>query len=144
MDIPYRREQSAGYLVNWAGRLFVRAVERRLLGGTAGQMPVYFALLESSAMSQKDLARWAAVEQPTMANTLARMQRDGLVVSSPDREDRRSTRISLTKLGQQRAKQAMESAQAVNALGLGALKPAERELFLDMLRRMVAKLDADS
>jgi len=40
MDVPYRREQSAGYLTNHAARLFVRAIERRLAGGTAGPMPV--------------------------------------------------------------------------------------------------------
>eukprot|EP01035_Chromulina_nebulosa_P012954 gene12954-17251_t len=79
MDSTYRRETSAGYLTNWAARLLTRSLERRLAGGGAGQMPVFFALIDGVAQTQADLARDAAVEQPTMANTLQRMERDGLV-----------------------------------------------------------------
>jgi DNA-binding MarR family transcriptional regulator len=143
MDGAYRRESSAGYLVNWAGRLFVRSLERRLKGGSAGTMPVFFALIDGTTHTQKELAHWAAVEQPTMANTLSRMERDGLIVRSPDPADRRSALISLTKLGQQRAKEALTAAMETNEIGMSAFKPAEREVFLDMLRRLVARLDAD-
>ncbi|MEQ1900268.1 MAG: MarR family transcriptional regulator [Devosia sp.] len=145
MELPYRREQSAGYLTNWAARLFVRALERRLTGGGGGSgtMPVYFALNEGGALSQKALARWAAVEQPTMANTLDRMERDGLVSRAPDPDDGRSMLISLTPLGRERATESLTVARKVNALGLSALKPAEREPFLDMLGRIVAALEAD-
>ena len=144
MDMSYKREQSAGYLINWAGRLFVRAIERRLAGGNAGPMPVFFALVDGSTLSQMDLARWASVEQPTMANTLNRMERDGLIVRTPDPDDKRSALIGLTKLGRQRANEAMASAAEVNGLGLSALKPQEREIFFDMLRRVIGKLETDS
>ena len=37
--MSYIRETSAGYLTNWAARLFARAIERRLAGGApAGLM----------------------------------------------------------------------------------------------------------
>ncbi|MBI4921345.1 MAG: MarR family transcriptional regulator [Devosia nanyangense] len=139
----YRREQSAGYLVNWAGRLFASAIERRLTGGNAGPMPVFFALIDGGTLPQKELARLAAVEQPTMANTLNRMERDELVVRRSDPEDGRSVLFTLTKLGRQRAAQAMAAAIEVNAMALSPLTPAEREAFLDMLRRVIAMLDAD-
>lgn len=143
MDMSYRREDSAGYLVNWAGRLFVRGIERRLAGGTAGPMPVFFALADGGTLSQTALARWASVEQPTMANTLNRMERDGLIVRTPDPTDRRSALVGLTKLGRQRAAEALTSAQEVNALALSGLKPAERDVFLAMLRRVIASLESD-
>ena len=44
MHMSYVRETSAGYLTNWAARLFARAIERRLAGGNSGPMPVFFAL----------------------------------------------------------------------------------------------------
>jgi len=144
MDMSYQREESAGYLVNWAGRLFVRAIERRLAGGNAGPMPVFFALLNEHALTQKELAAWAVVEQPTMANTLKRMERDGLIVRTPNLSDARSTLISLTKLGKQRATEAMAAAAEVNSLALTGLKPAERELFFAMLRRVAENLEVDS
>jgi MarR family transcriptional regulator for hemolysin len=143
MDMTYQRQESAGYLTNLAGRLFVRAIERRLAGGNAGPMPVFFALADGGTLSQTALARWATVEQPTMANTLNRMERDGLIVRTPDPADRRSALVGLSKLGLQRAHEALASGQEVNALALAGFKPAERELLFDMLRRVAANLERD-
>jgi DNA-binding MarR family transcriptional regulator len=145
METPYRRERSAGYMTNWTARLYARALERRLPnGGGSGSMPVFFALLEKDGRSQRDLARWAAVEQPTMANTLNRMERDGLIARTPDPGDGRSALVSLTRSGRQTALQAMSVAAEVNVLGMSALKPAERDTYLDMLRRIADVLSADS
>jgi DNA-binding MarR family transcriptional regulator len=143
MDAPRDTMGSIGYLTNLAGRLLVRALERRLKGGSAGPMPVFLALNDGKALPQKELARLAAVEQPTMANTLSRMDRDGLVAGEPDPNDRRSTLLRLTRLGRERADAALTAAGEVNALALSALKPAERAQFLDMLKRVIATLEAD-
>lgn len=142
--MSYVRESSAGYLTNWAARLFARAIERRLAGGNSGPMPVFFALQDGSAMTQKALAQLAAVEQPTMANTLNRMERDGLVMRTPDPNDRRSAQVSLTPLGLERAKAAFVSAIEVNGIATEALQPEEREAFYGMMRRIIAALERDS
>ena len=144
MEMSYKREDSAGYLTNWAGRLFVRAIERRLAGGNAGPMPVFFALAEGEALSQSALARWATVEQPTMANTLNRMERDGLIERTPDPDDGRSALVKLTRLGMQRAHEALASAREVNAIALAGLKSAEREALFGMLRRIANNLERDA
>ncbi|OEO31349.1 hypothetical protein VW23_016850 [Devosia insulae DS-56] len=142
--MSYVRETSAGYLTNWAARLFARAIERRLAGGNSGPMPVFFALQDGGAMTQKELALLAAVEQPTMANTLNRMERDGLVQRTPDPNDRRSARVSLTPLGLERARAAFVSAIEVNGIATDALQPEEREQFYGMLRRIIAALERDA
>lgn len=139
----YERGKSAGYLTNWAARLFVRAIERRLEGGSAGPMPVFFALLSEGSLSQKDLASWASVEQPTMANTLNRMERDGLIARTPDPKDGRSALITLTAVGRQRAEQAMAAAAEVNTLAFSGLTPAERESYFELISKMIEKLDLD-
>ena len=141
--MTYVRETSAGYLTNWAARLFARALERRLVGGNSGPMPVFFALQDGRAMTQKALAQLAAVEQPTMANTLNRMERDGLIVRTPDPNDRRSALVSLTPLGLERTVGAFEAAVEVNGIATNALKPEEREVFYGMMRRIVAALERD-
>ena len=143
MEVEAFRTRSAGYLVNLAGRLFVRALERRLAGRSAGAMPVFLALTEHAALSQAALAKWATVEQPTMANTLKRMERDGLIERVPDPADGRSALVSLTADGRERAREALAAGRKIHTLALSALAPAEREIFLDMLRRVIAKLDAD-
>lgn len=141
--MSYDRKTSAGYLTNWAARLFARALERRIIGSSSGPMPVFFALQDGSALSQKELVQLAAVEQPTMAATLNRMERDGLIVRTPDPTDGRSSRVSLTPLGRQRAEAAFKIAVEVNAIATGALEPEERELFYDMIRRVIAVLERD-
>jgi MarR family transcriptional regulator for hemolysin len=141
--MTYDRTTSAGYLTNWAARLFARALERRIIGSSSGPMPVFFALQDGGALSQKELVQQAAVEQPTMAATLNRMERDGLIVRTPDPRDGRSSLVSLTPLGLERAEAAFKFAVEVNAIANRALKPEERALFYDMMRRIIATLEKD-
>ena len=140
----YERETSIGYMTNWAARLFVRAIERRLSGGNAGPMPVFLALSDGRAMTQTALAQQASVEQPTMARTLSRMERDGLIARTPDPNDRRSALVRLTEFGRTRADQAFASALEVNGIAAGALSEAELATYLELVRRIVAALERDS
>ncbi len=143
MDDSYDRNTSGGYVTNRAARLFIRALDRRLANGSAGQMPVFLALIDGAAHTQTELARIAAVEQPTMANTLGRMERDGLIARTPDPDDRRSSRVGLSKLGRKRAGEAMEAALAVNEAAFAPLSAAERKSFFELLHRVIAALEAD-
>jgi MarR family transcriptional regulator, transcriptional regulator for hemolysin len=139
------RRRSAGYMTNWAARQFARAIDRRLkpAGLSSGQMPVLFALACGAALTQKALAELAAIEQPTMAATLARMERDGLVERRRDPTDGRSALVSLTPKAIEKA-EALEAAIAsVNDAALADLDEAERALFLTMLERMIGALDRE-
>ncbi len=139
------RNKSAGYMTNWAARLFARAIDRRLkpLGLSSAHMPVMFALGDGREMSQKALAQAASIEQPTMAATLSRMERDGLVQRRPDPGDRRAMLFSLTPQAAEKADAVHAAAVEVNARALSALAPQERDAFLGMLARVVAGLGED-
>lgn len=139
------RDRSAGYMTNWAARLFARAIDRRLkpLGLSSAHMPIMFALGDGREMSQKALAQAAAIEQPTMAATLSRMERDGLMQRRPDPGDRRAMLFSLTPQAAEKVDAVHAAAVEVNALALAGLAPQEREAFLGMLARVVAGLDED-
>lgn len=65
--------------------VFGRALNRRLtaVGLSVGQWPVLLALLEEDGLTQSELSRRLDIEQPTTANTLQRMQRDGLIHREP-------------------------------------------------------------
>ena len=138
------RDKSAGYMTNWAARLFARAIDRRLkpLGLSSAHMPVMFALCDGAELSQKMLAEAAAIEQPTMAATLARMERDGLVRRRPDPRDRRAMLFSLTPQARRKADAVCEAAFEVNDNALSGLSAAEKAAFLDMMARVVSNLDA--
>ncbi|SFU04488.1 transcriptional regulator, MarR family [Mesorhizobium sp. YR577] len=143
MQMKFSREKSAGYLTNWAARLFAKAIDRRLkeLGLSSGQLPVFFALGDGGAMSQKALTEIAAIEQPTMAATLSRMERDGIVARAPNPEDGRSALFSLTPSAMKKALDVRAAIATVNADALEGLEGPDREAFLAMLRGVIANLE---
>ena len=63
-----------GHLISLAARGFARLSEARLkpLGFGVGHLPVLVALRDGRASTQRDLARFARIEQPPMAQMLAR------------------------------------------------------------------------
>jgi DNA-binding MarR family transcriptional regulator len=141
--MAFDRTRSAGYLTNWAARLFARAMDRRLsgLGVNAAYMPVFFALIEGKALTQKELARRASVEQPTMAATLARMERDGLLVRSPDPGDRRSRLHALSPEARKKMAAVAAAGMAVNAEALADLSADEQTRLYALLQRVIARLE---
>lgn len=138
----FERERSTGYMTNWAARLFARSIDVRLkpLGLSSAYMPVIFALAHGEALSQRALTAAASIEQPTMAGTLARMERDGLVTKRPDPEDGRSQLYSLTSAGMKLTQQVRAAGHAVNDIAMEGLSPAEREAYLAALGRIVGNL----
>lgn len=143
MQMTFDRTKSSGYMTNWAARLFARAIDRRLkeIGVASGQMPVFFALGNGAALPQKKLAQIASIEQPTMAATLSRMERDGLIVRRPDPDDGRSQLVELTPAAMEKAALVKQAGMSVHAKALEQLSEDERALFLDMLARIVSSLE---
>lgn len=91
-------EASLGEMVNRTARLLRRLADRRLapFSLSSGYLPVLTALMPGESLSQKSLTERAGIEQPTMAATLGRMERDGLIERRPDPDDKRSARFRLT------------------------------------------------
>lgn len=74
-----------GYLVSLVARGFTRLSEARLtpLGFGVGYLPVLVALRIGRADTQRDLAHFARIQQPPMAQMLTRMERTGLSAARP-------------------------------------------------------------
>ena len=140
--MSFEREHSAGYMTNWAARLFARAIDLRLkeFGVSSGQLPVFFALADGRALAQKELARLAATEQPTMAATLSRMERDGLIERRPDPADGRSSLVSLSAEARAKARLVMKAVNETNAAALAALGEEEHDALLGSLGKVVSTL----
>jgi MarR family transcriptional regulator for hemolysin len=142
MAMSFERERSAGYMTNWAARLFARAIDQRLkeIGVSSGQLPVFFALADGRSLTQKELARVASIEQPTMAATLARMERDGLIERRADPADRRSSLVSLSAEAREKALLVMTAVRETNAVALDPLSEDERAALLDSLGKVIVAL----
>lgn len=130
-------------LVGHVTRGFIRLVDGGLreLGLAAGQLPVLVSLKKSKALSQAELARIAQVEQPSMAQLLARMERDGLVERVADPQDKRSRLISLTPLAARRLPKAKALMDAHVEQALAGFSPEEIEQLTALLLRLDANVE---
>ena len=132
-----------GHLISLAARAFERLSELRLkpFGFGVGYLPVLVALKEGKAQSQRDLARFARVEQPSMAQMLARMERDGLVRRTPDPDDGRSSRISLTEIAHARLPEGCAVLFQGNRDVLSDFTDEEAAQLIALLTRLITNLD---
>ncbi|MDY0220732.1 MAG: MarR family transcriptional regulator [Desulfobacterium sp.] len=85
--------------LNYLVRLMLFQVNERVKphGVTQGQVSILCCLQEEEGQTQAELCRKIQVEQPTMANTLRRMERDGLIVRTISELDKRQVLIHLTE-----------------------------------------------
>jgi DNA-binding MarR family transcriptional regulator len=132
-----------GHLISLAARGFARLSEARLkpLGFGVGHLPVLVALQNGQASSQRDLARFARIEQPSMAQMLARMERDGLIRRTPDPADGRSSQILLTEAARTRLPQACATLFEGNRDALNGFTEKEATQLVVLLTRLIANLD---
>ena len=94
-------------------------------------------------MSQRDLLVRLDIEQATLANTLNRMERDGLIKRTKDETDARVQKIWLTPKAVEIRDAAYQSANDQNDVALADLDADERTVFLDMMRRVIGAMKAD-
>jgi DNA-binding MarR family transcriptional regulator len=137
------RTTSLGYQVNHLGRLLAQALAQRLkpFGVVPGQFAQLLALYEHDGLTQAELCRIVQIEQPTMANTLARMERDGLISRVPDPEDGRRALVTLTAHARDISPDLTDAAKAVNATATTGLSKAEVDTFMATLARIIENLE---
>ncbi|MCJ2182600.1 MarR family transcriptional regulator [Novosphingobium sp. 1949] len=144
-----QRGRTAGFLTSWAARLYTREMDAHLAqaGIGAACLPVLLALAPrgeepAPALTQRDLARIACVEQPTMANTLGRMERDGWITRTAHPGDRRAALVRLTPQACAHVPALEHAASAINARALAGLTMTETVQLRDLMLRVIANLDA--
>ena len=132
-----------GHLVSLAARGFARLSEARLkpLGFGVGHLPVLVALQDGRASTQRDLARFAKIEQPPMAQMLARMERDGLIQRTPDPADGRSEPHHTDGGRKARLPDAIAVLLRGNHEVLRDFTDEEAGLLVVLLTRLIANLD---
>jgi MarR family transcriptional regulator for hemolysin len=133
-----------GHYLSRISRGLTRVGDTRLrsIGLATAQLPVLSMLRDGAQLSQTELARRAQVEQPSMAQLLARMERDGLVKRTPDPNDRRSSLISLTEEAERRLPAGRAVLRQGNAEMTQGLTRAEVDQLVGLLRRVLFNVEA--
>jgi MarR family transcriptional regulator for hemolysin len=125
------------------GRAQTRIGDARLraVGLATAQLPVLSMLSGGRQLSQVELARRAKVEQPSMAQLLARMERDGLIRRVPDPSDRRSSLIMLTEKAERRLPAGRAILRQSNADMTRGMTEQEVSQLLLLLSRVLQNVD---
>lgn len=137
--MTFNKNLSAGYLANRVARIFAHGLAERIkpLGITIGTFPVLLELWEADGQTQKQLVDRLQIEQATMANTLARMERDGLIIRNKDKNDGRVQRIWLAEHAREIHGAAIAAAMEVNASTLSGLSETERRQFIILMQKVI-------
>ncbi|MEO2038363.1 MAG: MarR family transcriptional regulator [Martelella sp.] len=138
--MTFFKDSSAGYLANHLARLLERGLAARIrpLGLTTGTFPALLELWENDGLTQKQLVERLDIEQATMANTLSRMERDGLIRREKDPGDGRVQRIRLTERARALRDPAIAAATAENEDALHALSDEESAEFTSLMQKIIA------
>jgi DNA-binding MarR family transcriptional regulator len=137
-----RRLDSLGYQIGLLSRLFDRRLQEALreLGVAPGQFAPLVMLYEQDGLTQAELCKRINVEQPTMANTLERMERDGLIRRKVDDADRRRALVFLTQKSKDVRAQVLEGVRQVSTRTVAQISAADQDAIFRLLGRMVENL----
>ena len=116
------------------------------LGLRFAQIPVFVLLGRGTPMTQKALAEAAGIEQPSMAQLLARMDRDGLIQYAAHPTDARSRTITLANPGDPRISQGNRQLAELQQRAIAGLTDQQVQVLtqlLDQVRRNLEQAAPD-
>ncbi len=139
------RTQSLGFVVGTLNRRISGRLAQMTMphGVTPGQFPVLRCLRDLKVSTQMELSRIVGIEQPSMAATLVRMEKGGLIRRVSDERDARRRLVSLTEHGQAMLVLMTESALSVYQEACEGLSEDEVKEFLRIGLKMTSNLDRE-
>ncbi|WP_421709028.1 MarR family winged helix-turn-helix transcriptional regulator [Algihabitans sp.] len=93
-------------------------------------------LHERGQLSQNRLGRLAAMDPATIQGVIRRLEERGYIQRTPDANDRRRMVLRLTSSGSSLVDQLLDHADGVSEAILEPLETSERDLFVDLLKRL--------
>jgi DNA-binding MarR family transcriptional regulator len=144
-EAVYAIDDNLGYLVNRTARLMAQMFSRRLQphGVALAQWAILLLLYANDGQTQRELSRMVAIEPPTVARTIDRMVRDGLVRREPHPQDGRATCIRLTPYALALREELATESIAGNAFAARVLSTEELQTLKTLLGRVIDGLTGD-
>jgi MarR family transcriptional regulator, organic hydroperoxide resistance regulator len=139
--VPHDR---LAHLVKDATRAFVRALSARLAlhGVSFGHWSFLRVLWETDGLTQKALSVQAGVMEPTTFAAVTAMERAGYVERRHLAGNRKSVHVYLTRKGRALKRKLVPLAEAVNAIGIKGVPPADVATTRAVLLAIIGNLAA--
>ena len=137
------KNKTLGYTLHYANRMAMTLLQKKIKKHqvAVGQFPILVHLWAEQGITQKSLCEHIRVEQPTLANTLKRMERDGLIRREPDEADKRQWRIYPTQRALGLKDRLQEKSRQVNQVITGRLTETETAEFIRLMGIITATLE---
>ncbi len=136
------KANSAGFLANHMARLFAKGLAGRVepLGLAPAQFMTLLELWDGDGLTQQDLRLRLDVEQATMANTLKRMERDGLITRRAHESDKRARLVFLTDKARDLRDPALAAAASQNDKAMAGLSQDEYQQLIALMQRVIGQM----
>ena len=134
-------QDSVGHQITRTARILERRVEDdlRRFGLTRVGWCVLVAVAEEGKKNPSDIANFVGIDRTATSRALRQLESDGLIHREMGRDDRRTTEVRLTDLGQSQFEAALPFCRAASIHFHHKLTEAE----LETLKALLAKLAAD-
>ena len=135
------REVTPPMLVHEISRLFfdkMRASDppEGALSSHGGRLLLRALVDQGGGLSQGELCRLTHLKAPTVSAALREMEREGLILREPDKNDKRATRVSPTERGRAAHEEIRARLFAVDAILTAGFSEEENATLLALLSRM--------
>ncbi len=108
-----------------------------------GQLPILEYVASHGQCTQTELAETLQVSAPSIATSVKRMQKTGLLKKAADESDLRCNRISITEKGLDFARKCRSAFDTVDARMFEGFSAAECEELCGYLERLIANIASD-
>jgi DNA-binding MarR family transcriptional regulator len=111
-------------------------IVRLLYEGKGSQTGILIRLKEEGTMTQSQLTEKLGIQPGSASEVLGKLEAAGLILRTPNPEDRRTADIRLTPEGQTQAEAAADRRQMRHEEMFQGLTQAEQETLLELLERL--------
>lgn len=139
-----QKDESVGFLINQASRKIIHLLMHRFreFDITPEQWSVLYQLFEEGGITQKELARRTAKDQPTTARILDILMKKELIKKQMSESDRRAFIVSLTAKGEKIAASTVPIEAETMKEILTGIDQYDVERFKKVLDQLTANIDS--
>ncbi len=133
---------SLGTQINLAARWLRIAMEKELTdhGVTPSQWMLLMAIGEKDNQGQTELGKMVNLDNATITRSLDKLQSMNLIIRTPDKDDRRAQKVSLTSKGKRAYREWNAIGRRINETAAKGISAGDKEKLLRWLTVIIANL----
>ena len=109
-----------------------------------GQMPILEYVRKNNKCTQRDVANFLKISPPSVATSIKRMQKAGLIEKETDPGDQRYSRLTITKKGIEITEKCRAEYDRIDAQIFDGFDEKEREVLYEFFGRMIKNISKDA